>query len=526
MLLLSACGGGTAKQNSAAKLVMGQVGDQYVNNFNPYAEASGGPPNTMIYESLLFTNLANSTINPWLASNWKFSPDNKQLTFTLRDGIKWNDGKPFSADDVVFTLQQMHKYPAMDKSAVWTYLASVTAPNAHTVVATFKTPFTPLLWYLGRYQILPKHIWETVGDPDKYIDTKAIGTGPFMLKTFTPQVVTLRKNPLFWQADKPKFDEISYPTYKSNDTLLLNLISDKVDYASIFAPNLDKTYVQKDPTNHHYWLVPNETVMFYPNNAKKPFNQVAVRKAISLALDRDQMSKQAEQGYETVAHPTGLILPNAKEYLAPEYTGLSFKRDLPQAKQLLESAGYTLKNGFYYDRDGNKLAFKIDVPNSYSDRILLCNIAAANLKDAGIDASVNVLSYIDWYNAKQAGMYDVTIDSDGGGLNPFYYFNRTLNSVRSAPIGKNSASNFTRWVDPKTDQLLNQFAASSDQNVQKQAIMGLEKIFVEQVPTLPLLDAPYWFEYSTARFTGWPSKDNPYTTAASPEQAVLNVVPK
>ena len=139
-LLLSACGGGgsSSSTKNADTLWIGEIGDQYVDNFNPYAGGSGGPPTEMIYESLIFTNLAKSTMNPWLASSWKFSPDNKQLTFTLQNNVKWNDGQPFTADDVAFTLNLMKQYPGMDVSAIWQYLTSVTAPDAHTVVVDFK----------------------------------------------------------------------------------------------------------------------------------------------------------------------------------------------------------------------------------------------------------------------------------------------------------------------------------------------------------------------------------------------------
>ena len=525
---LAACGGGNSTSNQkATTLTVGNVGDEYVNNFNPYAGGSGGPPGDLIYESLLSTNLANSTINAWLATSYAFSDNSQTLTFTLRDNVKWNDGQPFSADDVAFTFNLMHQYPGIDVSAIWKYISSVTATDPHTVTIKFKQVFTPMIWYLGRLQILPKHIWESAGDPSKYVDTKAIGTGPFKVQTFTPQMVTLQKNPDYWQPGKPSFEFVHYPVYKSNDTLLLELISDKVDYASIYAPNLDRTFIQKDPTNHHYWLVPDHTVMFYPNQKKAPFNQLAVRQAISVALDRDKMSKVAEQGYEKVANPTALILPNAKDYLDPQYSSTTFgPADPDKAKQILQSAGYTLQNGIFTDKNGKKLSFKINVPSTYSDQVLLCNIAADNLKAAGMDVSVNTLSYSDWYTNKQMGNYDITIDNDGGGLNPFYYYNRTLNSQRSAPIGKNAQSDFTRWEDPNTDKLLNQFASTDDKTVQKQAMMGIEKIFVEQLPTIPLLDAPNFFEYNSKHFIGWPSDKDPYTTPAASEQITLHLQSK
>ncbi|GHO51890.1 ABC transporter substrate-binding protein [Ktedonobacter robiniae] len=525
-LLLTACGGSGSSTQKADSLWIGQVGDQYTQNFNPYTGASGGPPSELIYETLLFTNYANGTMNPWLATAYKFSPDNKQLTFTLRDNVKWNDGKPFTASDVAFTFNLMHKYSGLDVSNIWKYLTKVTAPDTHTIVLDMSTPYTPLLWYLGRLQILPEHIWSSVGDPTKYTASNPVGTGPFKLGSFSSQVVTLDKNPYYWQSGQPAFAHVKYPIYKSNDTLQLQLISGKLDQANVFAPNIQKSFVARDPEHNHYWLVPNQTVMFYPNNAKAPFNDVAVRQAISAALDREKMSKVAENGYQQVASPTALILPNAKSYLAPEYANLKFQRDVQKARQLLESAGYTRGGDGIYAKGGQRLSFKISVPNTYSDEILLAQIASDNLKEAGMDASVNTLSYTDWYNNKQLGQYDITIDNDGGGLNPYYYFNRTLYSKRSAPIGANSLSNFGRWEDASTDKYLDQFAASSDPNIQKQAIYGLEKIFVEKMPTIPLLDAPTWFIYNSSRFDGWPSAQNPFTTAASPLQVTLHLKPR
>ncbi|QBD76968.1 ABC transporter substrate-binding protein [Ktedonosporobacter rubrisoli] len=527
VLLLAACGGGSSTSSKKADtLWVAQLGDQYTDNFNPYAGGSGGPPHELIYESLLYTNYATGKMLPWLATSYKFSNDNKTLTFTIRDKVSWNDGQPFSANDVAFTLNLMHKYPAIDVSTIWSYLSSVTAPDAHTVVINFKTVFTPMIWYLGRLEMLPEHIWSSVGDPSKYIDSKAIGTGPFMVESFDPQVVTLNQNPHYWQA-KPKFARVKYPVYKSNDTYLLNLINDKVDWGNIFAPNLDKNFVQRDPEHHRYWFAPNDTVMFYVNNLKSPFNQLAVRQAISDALDRAKMSTVAENGYEQVASPTALLLPNAKDYLLPEYANLTFKQDPQKAIQTLESAGYKKgKDGIFADAQGNRLAFKIDVPTNYSDRILLSQIASENLKAVGIDASINTLSPTDWYNNKQLGKYDMTIDSDQGGITPFYYFNRVLNSHRSAAIGQQSQSNFGRWQDPTTDRLLNQYATTSDPEVQKQAIQGLEKIFVEQLPTIPLLDAPTWFEYNTQHFTGWPDKSNPYATTYPPLLVILALEPR
>lgn len=525
--LVAACGGNATTNQHADTLVASITQVDFEQDFSPYSAANDGGTDLFIYEPLLYVNKMNGTFNPWLASSYQFSSDNKQITLKLRKDVKWNDGQPFTSADVLFTYNMKKQYPGTDTSGIWNYLTNVEAPDDFTIVLTLKDAFTPFLYYIGITQIVSKHIWSTVGDPTKYVDTKPVGTGPYMLKTFNPEQLTLQKNPIYWQAGKPKVQYLQFPVLKSNDIAQLNLFSGKLDWATNFVVGLDQNYVAKDPAHNHYWFPPDYTIHLYLNLTKKPFDQVAVRKAISAALDRPLMGKQAEDNYVTVASPTGMLLPPENSFLDPQYTGLAFKKDPQQAQTLLEQAGFKKgSDGIYADRDGNKLSFTIDVANDFSDWLQIDQIACQNLQDIGVDASVNPVSEADFSLRRYTGDYEATIGLVLGGPTPFFDYNSNLASSSTAPIGQKAyGGNYSRWKDPTTDKLLAQASTTNDLEVQKQAYYGLQKIFVDNMPTIPLLYGPGWFEYCSKRFTNWPSAQNPYVNPNSWLQMMINVEP-
>jgi peptide/nickel transport system substrate-binding protein len=128
-----------------------------------------------------------------------------------------------------------------------------------------------------------------------------------------------------------------------------------------------------------------------------------------------------------------------------------------------------------------------------------------------MDVHVNALGdFTPYFAAMQKGDFDVSISWTNPGPTPYYLYHDMLSSSQTAPIGQAASTNFERWQDPKTDQLLQQYTTSPDAAVQKQAIAGLEKIMVEQLPTIPLTYNPYWNEYRSSRFVGWPDENHPY----------------
>lgn len=536
LLLLAACGQGggstpSASKNSVLNVVPSPKGD-FTDGFSPFASSPNYGSQGMIYETLLFFNRMNSEIKPWLAQSYSFSSDAKTVTFHLRTDVKWSDGQPFTADDVAFTLNMLKQYPTADINGLWQYLDQVQTTDSSTVVVTLKQPYSPVLWYLaGQTWIVSKHEYASVGDPTKFADDNPVGTGPFLLKSFSPQLIDLKKNPGYWQTGKPAVNEIRYPSFNSNTSAELLLTRGDVDWTGLFTPNIEKTYVSRDPAHNHYWFPSRNIVMLYLNTAKAPFNQLAVRQAISSSIDRDKIYKVAESNYEPVSSPTGLVLPANQSNLNSTYANTSFSLDTSRSAQLLQSAGFTKgSDGIYADKNGKKLSFNIDVVTGWTDWVTADQIIAGNLKAIGIDAKVNSISFNSYFSALQMGSFDMAISWTNPGPTPFYLYNSLLNSTNSAAVGKQASSNFERWMDTNTDKLLAQYATTTDATAQQQALNGLQQIMVEQLPSIPLVYGATWYEYSSRNFTGWPDANHAYASPApfdfpDAEVVALNLTP-
>jgi len=537
LIVLAACGQGNSNPSSSSSkssvltIVPSPKGD-FTNGFSPYSSSVNYGAQGLIYETLLFFDRMNGNVTPWLAQRYEFSSDAKTVTFHLRTDVKWSDGQPFTSDDVVFTLNMLKQYPTADSNGLWQYLQSVQAPDSSTVVVTLQKAYAPLLWYLaGQTWIVSKHEYASVGDPTKFADDNPVGTGPFLLKSFSPQLIDLKKNPNYWQPGKPVISEVRYPAFDSNTSAELLLARGDVDWTGLYTPNIQQTYISKDPTHNHYWFPSRNVVMLYLNTAKAPFNQLAVREAISSAIDRQKLYQVAESGYAPVAHPTSLVLPADQSNLDPAFANTSFSLDTAKSNQLLASAGFTKgSDGIYADKSGKKLSFTIDVVTGWTDWVTQAQIIASNLQAIGIDATANPVSFNSYFSALQMGSFDTAISWTNPGPTPFYLYNSLLNSVDSAPVGQQASSNFERWRDPTTDKLLAQYATTTDASLQQQALDGLQQIMVQQLPSIPLVFGPTWNEYSTRNFTGWPDTTNPYASPGpfdfpDAEVVILNLKP-
>ncbi|HEY3992957.1 MAG TPA: ABC transporter substrate-binding protein, partial [Ktedonobacteraceae bacterium] len=483
-VVLAACSGGSTGHKPAhpnSLTMLANETDAYPQNFNPYSPSVISGTQGLIYETLLSVNRLDGSVKPWLASSYQLAPDAQSITFHVRQGVVWSDGQPFTSDDVLFTLNLILKNPSIDLTGIGAAVKDVSAPDSSTVVVTLSKPFNPIVWILGgQVFILPKHTWSSVtGDPSQYADPHPVGTGPYVVKSFTPQLVDLAKNPKFRLAGKPEVDEVKIPAYASNDSAQLALQKGQIDWTNLYIPELDKTYVALDKQHNHYWFPSSDDVMLYLNLTKAPFNDLQVRKAISLALNRQNISTLGESGYEPPANPTGLVGETIKSYIDPQYAHLQFTQNAAQAGQTLESDGWVKGSDGFYAKNGKQLAFALNVVSGYTDYVADCQVMVKDLQAAGIKATVNAMSNDAFTNALQNGNYDTSILWTNPGPTPYYIYDGLLRSTNSAPIGQSAPSNYERWMNPATDALLDQYAGSTDPTVQKQAIAGLEKIMVE-----------------------------------------------
>ncbi|MGH2503665.1 MAG: ABC transporter substrate-binding protein [Ktedonobacterales bacterium] len=531
-LLVAACGsGGGSSATKHTLTAICSVGGSYTENMSPFSPNVNCGVDGLVYENLEYVNGVSGKETPMLASSYAWSNNNTTLTFQTRQGVKWSDGQDFSANDVAFTFNMLKTYPAADGNGLWQHLSSVAASGANAVVFTFQSAFPTDLPFIEGTYIVPQHLWSSVGDPTKYVNSTPVGTGPMKLKSFSPQIISYVKNPGYWQAAMVKVDELDYPVVSSNDVALEKMEAGQADWTAIFDPAVN-AFVQKDSAHNYSYPVPVVPAQLVPNLKNPLLGQLAVRQAISMALDRHEMSVSGEAGFEPPASATGLM-PGQEAYLSAQYNGTlpSFGPANPSgADTLLQQSGFTKgADGIYADAHGNKLSFKVTVPGDFSDYVADLQIAQQSLKAAGIDLQLNKVSDDDWRTDRASHNFDLIMTGGFFGPTPYYYLEPLLDSTH---ISGANATNWEQWNDPTTDQLLAQYASTSDPATQKQAIQGLTDIMAKQLPVIPVLDAVQFFEYTTTHWTGWPTPQNPYAigsayqlAAGDNEQVILHLQP-
>jgi peptide/nickel transport system substrate-binding protein len=475
--------------------------------FNPFLTSSDAytlGAVSMIYEPLLQFNILKPGMEyPWLAASYSFSPDGKTLTFHLRPGVTWSDGTPFTSADVVYTFNLMKGNTALNSNGV--QFASLTAPDSSTVVMTFTSPaYTQLYAIAGQSLIVPQHVWQSISSPATYPDTSPIGTGPYVLKQLTPQGITLSANPHFWQPGKPQIATLQFPDYQSNDSAASALETGQLQWAGNFISHIQTVFA--NTSTHQYYFPPVNTVALWPNLKKWPFTDVAVRKATSLAINREQVAQEGEQGDEAPATTsTGLILPNDTQFLSnPSANTLPY--DTAQAAQVLQAAGYKKVGGVWTSSTGRQVAFTLEDPASYSDYMASIQAVAQQLNQFGFKVSVNGVSANAWNSDIKDGNFDATMHWGQTAPSPYGQFENWLDPTL---IG-GGTGNFEQYTGSDAVQLLNEYRGAADNNTIQSAVTGLGNIMTNQVPVIPVMYGASWGEYNSSTIKGWPSASNPY----------------
>ena len=528
-------GGAAGASNSKAILtVCNGTGGPYSTNFNPLSAGSptltgSGGEDSLVYESLLQFNYVNaSEVIPWLATKYAWSNNGKTLTFDIRKNVHWSDGKLFTANDVVFTFNLLKKFPALNLGGL--NFTTVSAPNEWTVVINLPVTSYSALYYLASQLIVPEHIWSKIKNPTNDLNLNPVGTGPYLLKTFTTQNITLVKNPHYWGTG-PAVSTIEYPTYYTNGAAEAALDTNSCQWGAPFLASTSKFY-SSGHGSHTLWFPPTSSVMLIPNMTVYPLNILAFRQAVSDAIDRPAFAHNAEEGEEkAIPSATGLVLPRDAGVLDPAYANDKLSLNLKAAKKTLVAAGFKYKGSALYAPNGTRVKLSVSVPGGFSDWLAGMPTIVQNLSALGVDATLDAPSDTVYLTDLADGSFDFAIWTQfSSGPGPFYQFDEMLNSSFSAPIGKSAVSNYGRWNNAATSAALNEYAATNNPAIQKKTMYTIEGIMVKQLPLFPLEYQVAFGEANTKLFTGWPSPSHPYATLSpyvgnSNELVVLHIKP-
>jgi peptide/nickel transport system substrate-binding protein len=513
---LAACGssttGSSSPSNASNTIVMESSPESAITQtFNPLVP-TGAPwsmgATGLIYEPLIQFDLAKApTYYPWLATAYSWSNGGKSITFTIRQGVKWNNGTPLTPADVVFTYNLIKKYPAINLAGL--PISSVSSSGNDVTLNFTSSQYTNIQEVAG-VPILPQAIWSKVGNPATYVDKTPVGTGPYTLKTFTPQGFTLTKNPDYWQVSKVKIQNVEFPDYTSNTGALDALFSGTIDWTGNYIPGLQKDFVDKAPAYHHYWEGANGDESWEGNLTKWPTNQLAVRQAISLAVSRTLLGEEGEAGLETpITEAGGLTLPIFADWSGPVASDtVSPNANVAAADAVLTKAGYKKNSSGFYALNGKEVALTIISPSAYTDMAEVDSIGAQELRAAGIDATFQPLTTDAWNADVADGDFQMTEHWSNGGITPYNTFEGWLNS--SLATGSTATGDYERLNDPALDADLNTLAGANSISQQATDLVPLEKYIAANLPVIPLETAAEWFEYNSQRFVGWPTASDPY----------------
>lgn len=512
----------SSKQGKPLVLSTGPKGT-FTDNFNPFSATADDGTKGFIYEPLFYYNLVGSQVYPILGKSKSWSNNNKTLTVMLNAKAKWTDGKPFTAQDVVFTFDLLKKHPAADLGGVWAQLSGVKAEGEHKVVFNFKRQDVPFAMYVLQQVIVPKHLWGSVSKPTKFQNGKPIGTGPYTLEHFSSQEIKYKANASYYKG-LPPVPKIMIPAYNSNTSNNLALSRGKIDWDGVFMPKVQKNFVAKDTKHNHYWFPPDAIVSLVPNLKGPLLSNLAVRKALSFGINRTEIQNKGESGYMKAAQPYG-ILPTMKNWVDPNLPAAdkSSSYDPKKAVQILQKAGFKKNSsGIFVSPNGKPLSFNLLIVSGWTDWEADAQLITQSLKKIGIKINVRQVQYGAYMSKLQAHKFQLAFSSSNSGPNPYYIFESLLHS-------KNQY-NYEQFSNSTVDNALDNFSKTTSKSQQKKDIYQVERILADKLPVIPMIYGIQGYEYSTQKYTGWPTSKNPYVTPApwswpAPEIVIMHLKP-
>lgn len=514
----------TSSSVNGGTLDLGGSAATYINaTFNPFSPTTD-PGIYFVYQSLEYVNPENGVVTPLLATGSKWSDNNLKFDVTLNPNATWNDGTPFTAQDVAFTFDLLKKFPALDLQGIWapiSELTSVDAVGQHQVVFTFSKPNVPEAFYILRTPILPEHIWSAISDPVKFKNSdNPVGTGPFVRTSYSVSnnVETFSKNTNYWQSGEPYVGKIRLIGQVSNEAGFLQMRKGETVENDIAIEEPQREWVNLDPQhNLLFWPVYGVNVLFI-NTAVAPFNDVNFRKAIDLAINKHMLEQRAYFGTGGYNISQTAVIPSQR----PQWYDPSLKSqdqqlvsyDPAKALQVLESAGYKKTSNGLIMPDGSPVPTitLLDVSGD-TDYITMAQVISQELKDnLGIPINVVQETYSTYKTQLVSGNFQLAIGHPPiQGPSPYFIYDSMFYSGFAAPVGQNAISNYDRYTNPTLDKALEQYGASSDPAVQQQAMHTIEKIMLNDIPTVVLTERTGFDLYNSTEFVGWPSIKDPYS---------------
>jgi len=489
------------------------------NPLTPWAEVAG--TGGLVYEYLFHYYPLKDEYQPWLAEKGEWVTP-KVYELELRKGIKWTDGKSFTAEDVVFTFE-VARNNALHYSNVWTWITSVEALSPTKVRVTFGDSPHYQEWKVILYdlRILPKHIWSEMS-PDEYLTTankNPVGTGPYMSESTGQDRMVWVRNDDWWGNDifgQPKPKYLVNLVVNGNNVALGMLMKRELDLSNYFIPGVPKI---KDAFGLTTWfkdapyMLPENVALLFLNTTKGAMKDESFRRALAFAIDPDMIAERVFENQVKVANPAGLLGEGWMKYydeeVANEY-GFSYNPET--AAKMLDENGFVDADGDGWrdDKAGNAMKFEIIVPNGWTDWMESIKIIANNFKAIGINAVPSFPDYSIYMDKIQDGTFDMCINNFGSSRSttPFTYWNWVANDEIDGEIVTDG--NYSRYNDAELFTLIDEFNVMQDSN---NGIMEktseIQAKLLQAMPSIPLWYNGLWAQMTSGVWTNWTTENNP-----------------
>jgi peptide/nickel transport system substrate-binding protein len=460
---------------------------------SPSVDAASERVRTLMFNSLVRKDEKFDYVGE-LASEIKRSDDNLSFTFILRDGVKFHDGRPFTSADAKYTLDLVFS-SSFAKSASFyegtgadrkSYIKSVEAPDARTLVVTTIKPWTGLLSNLVPVAIIPKDSYEKIkAQPGTVVSDLnrdgIFGTGPYKFKSYdsSQQVVDLEANPDYWEG-APHIPVIRVRVISDTNALQAELRSARVDIAPLptsLSPDAAKNLAQ-DPKLQVLQFNGSNIYVLTINCTQPPLNDARVRQAISYAIDRESMVRDLLLGQGKIAHS---ILPEESWAYAP---GQKYSFDPAMAKKLLDEAGLR-------DPDGDGPQYRFAKPLVY--KVSGSNVSGKAyagviqnyLKNVGVPMNIETAELNTLFDELRRGNFQIFYGQwVGGNQDPIFF--KDLYNTSEIPTETRASRNRSRYSNKEVDALIDEAINTFDREKAKSLYTRIQEIVGRDVPILPL----------------------------------------
>ena len=508
--------------------------------WNPYSIGSNhqnGP--NLIYEPLAYYSAFADKTYMWLAESYEFAEDFKRLTIKTRPGINWSDGKPFSAEDVAYTLNTLRDIGPKVRWGIDVQQAvnKAAATDPNTVVIDFKIP-SPRFFFFMTYKydigvyIVPKHVfdgqdWTTFKNFD--LEKKwPVSTGPWHVVDASPQQKVFDRRPSWWAVERklaplPVVERSIWLPNAGEQQTAQALITNQLDAGTGLQPATFPTVFGQNPKiithsgkEKPYGYLDWWPISLYVNNERAPFNDRDVRWALSYYINRPQL---IEVGYLGANTPSRLPLPpypplqpyfDAVKDLLAKYDTNEFAPK--KGDSLLQDKGYEQDgDGYWAGGDGKRLA--VNIIGFGAAGPAMGPVLVEMFKRHGVDASMALPP--DFDDRFQKGEYDGAIYGHGGSVNEPYATLRLYQGASIAVPGAHQA-NFARWKNAEYDKLVDEAYGTRPDNVKQLADIWRRamEIWLPDLPDIQLVQNIHRIPWNTTYWKNWPTESNAYVNGA------------